>query len=160
MKIETERLYLRRFELSDQQAIYRLHREPEIMKFTRKGGAISEAESFENLQSIVAENERDFPLGKWAAFEKADQSFVGWFGFWSSEFNGEPELGFMIIMEKWGKGFTTEAGRALLAHYDRPRVHAFTVPGNVASQKVLAKLGFELLGEDTQSKHFIKVQGE
>lgn len=127
------------------------------MKFTRKGGAISEQESFENLESIVAENERDYPLGKWAAFEKADQSFVGWFGFWSSEFNGEPELGFMIAMEKWGEGFATEASRALLANYDRPRVHAFTNLDNVASQNVLTKLGFDFVGENDTTKHFIKL---
>ncbi len=160
MKIETERLYLRRFELSDREAIYRLHCEPEIMKFTRKGGAISKEESFENLQSIVTENERDFPLGKWAAFEKADDAFVGWFGFWSSEFNGEPELGFMIAMEKWGQGFATEACRALLAYYDRPRVHAFTTLTNAASQNVLAKLGFEVIGEDEKSRHFIKIKAD
>lgn len=160
MRIESDRTYLRRFEITDKDRLYSLHREESIMKFTRKGRAISPKESFENLEMIIMENERDYPLGKWAAFEKSDDSFLGWFGYWPSEFEGEPELGFMIVIDKWGKGLTTEAAGALLNYYESDKVHAITSLDNIASQRVLEKLGFELLKEDSDSKHFVKVKAD
>ena len=160
MRIEADRIYLRRFELSDREGLFSLHREEAIMKFTRKGRAISADESFENLKTIISENERDYPLGKWACFLKEDDSFLGWFGFWPSEFDNEPELGFMIAIPQWGKGYTTEAAKAILDYYDAHKVHALTTLDNFPSQRVLEKLGFELLKEDEESKHFVKVKSD
>ena len=64
--------------------------------------------------------------------------------------SGELEFGYWIARPFWGRGFATEAGRAVIAHAR----HALRLPGlsaghfidNPASGRVLAKLGFRPTG--------------
>jgi RimJ/RimL family protein N-acetyltransferase len=63
---------------------------------------------------------------------------------------GEMELGYWIARPHWGRGYATEAGRAVL-DYARdslriPRLSAGHFLDNPASGRVLAKLGFRAVG--------------
>lgn len=55
------------------------------------------------------------------------------------------ELGYWLGLEFWGRGFASEAGRAIIdygfARGDIDRIHAEHFDGNEASGRVLAKLG-------------------
>lgn len=59
----------------------------------------------------------------------------------------QAELGYWIGEPYWGRGFATEAARALLAHaleaLGLDRVHACHLSRNPASGRVLAKLGMK-----------------
>jgi ribosomal-protein-alanine N-acetyltransferase len=60
------------------------------------------------------------------------------------------ELGYALRRDRWGKGYATEIA-ALMLHYgysvlNLHRVQAACGPDNVASQRVLAKLGFAYEG--------------
>lgn len=150
MRIESERLYLRPFNASDGELLWQLHSDPEVMKYTRKERALTREESQQDLLEKTIKNK------VWAAFKKEDDFFVGWFGIWASdEFANEPELGFMTVNSQWGRGYSTEASRALLKHSSYPRVNAVTAHANVASQNVLAKLGFQLFRDELEHRHFI-----
>ncbi len=63
---------------------------------------------------------------------------------------GEPELGYWIARAHWGRGYATEAGRAVLDYARNslriPRLAASHFIDNPASGQVLAKLGFRPLG--------------
>ncbi len=63
------------------------------------------------------------------------------------------ELAYRFGPRAWGRGLATEAGRAALTHAwevtDLAEVVGVTDLGNAASQRVLAKLGFEDLGTTT-----------
>jgi len=62
---------------------------------------------------------------------------------------GEPELGYWIARRRWGQGYATEAGRAVLAiarTLGHRRVTAGHFADNPASGRVLAKLGFRPTG--------------
>jgi RimJ/RimL family protein N-acetyltransferase len=65
--------------------------------------------------------------------------------------NGTPELGYWLARAQWGKGFATEAGRALIATCDEtlrlPHLIASHAIDNPASGNVLRKLGFRPTGE-------------
>ena len=54
-------------------------------------------------------------------------------------------LGFLLGRSQWGRGFATEAARALVAygfkHLGLHRIHALSRPANTASARVLEKLG-------------------
>jgi RimJ/RimL family protein N-acetyltransferase len=67
----------------------------------------------------------------------------------------EAELGYWIARDHWGRGYATEAGRAVLALADSslrlPRIRARRAIDNAASAKVLRKLGFHPTGKKTWS---------
>ena len=60
------------------------------------------------------------------------------------------EIGWAIARERWGEGLATEAARAVLADgFDRvglPRVIGFSSPDNIASARVMKRLGMTLQG--------------
>ncbi|MFT6532413.1 MAG: RimJ/RimL family protein N-acetyltransferase [Limimaricola cinnabarinus] len=62
----------------------------------------------------------------------------------------DPTLGYWFARDRWGRGYATEAGRALLdAHFsngDAEAVEAGYYDDNAGSGRVLDKLGFELVG--------------
>ena len=64
----------------------------------------------------------------------------------------ERELGYRLKFDAWGRGYATEAARAVLEHALDPagggleEVLAVTVPENKASQRVLLKIGMEAAG--------------
>ena len=141
---------MRHFAKEDAELIWQLHRDEEVMRYTRRGRALTREESLETLLKNVNDK-------VWAAFEKETDEFVGWFMLRMTEFEG-PELGFMILKSKWGKGITTEAAKELIKNSIDQDIYACTAPENLASQRVLEKLGFKFLKEDTGSKYFIKVK--
>jgi len=64
---------------------------------------------------------------------------------------GAAELGYWIAKERWGQGYATEAGRAVVAiarTLGHRRITASHFPDNPASGRVLAKLGFRATGRD------------
>ena len=61
----------------------------------------------------------------------------------------EPELGYWIARHRWGQGYATEAGRAVLAiagTLGHRRITAGHFMDNPASGRVLEKLGFRATG--------------
>lgn len=66
------------------------------------------------------------------------------------EHGGQPEIGYWIARDHWGRGFATEAGRALLdiaQTLGHRRITAGHFADNPASGKVLRKLGFRPTGQ-------------
>ena len=66
----------------------------------------------------------------------------------------DAELGYWIARDHWGRGYATEAGRAVIALADGslrlPRMKASQALDNPVSGKVLRKLGFRSTGQTTQ----------
>lgn len=67
--------------------------------------------------------------------------------------DGSVEIGYWIGRPWWGQGFATEAGTALVRHCFRvakiPRLTCCHFVDNPASARVIAKLGFRLMGPST-----------
>lgn len=65
-----------------------------------------------------------------------------------------PEFGYWLARDHWGRGYATEAGRAVLDIARRalrlPRLRAGHFTDNPASGRVLEKLGFEPTGRLTR----------
>jgi RimJ/RimL family protein N-acetyltransferase len=81
-------------------------------------------------------------------FERAGGEPVGWGGLSRTVFDGRPELevGWTVAPDRWGEGFATELGRAMVqvafGSLAAPELVAFTLPHNGASRRVMEKLGF------------------
>lgn len=77
----------------------------------------------------------------------ADGAFVGWCSLtrWNADFRSA-SMGYCLDPAAWGQGYATEAGRAVLRWaydtLDLNRVQAETDTRDVASARVLEKLGF------------------
>lgn len=91
-------------------------------------------------------------FGYWAVEEKASGAFVGELGFADfkraglASFRDKPELGWVIVADRQGRGYASEALAAAVAWGDRHLNVAETVamidPGNAASLRLAAKLGY------------------
>lgn len=61
------------------------------------------------------------------------------------------ELGYWLTKSQWGQGLATEAAGELIRygqeHLTQPRIIAHCMKGNAASESVLKKLGFTIVGE-------------
>jgi RimJ/RimL family protein N-acetyltransferase len=158
--LETARLTLRRFTAADEDNLFELNSDPEVMRFLT-GGRPTPRDVMRTriIPSFLAYYERFEGFGFWAAEEKATAQCVGWFHFrpplpdasppgWLAD--GQLEIGYRLRRSAWGKGYATEGSRALI---DRgfvesgvERVVAETTVDNLGSRRVLEKSGLTLLG--------------
>jgi ribosomal-protein-alanine N-acetyltransferase len=143
--IVTERLELQPYVIDDVPAIHAvLYGDPEAMRLI--GGAVDLEETRRRIEGYIS-NQRSFGYAFGPVIERATGAIAGEAGL--IPFGGEGpdvELGYAFGRAFWGRGFATEIGRAVLAEALGPlglkRVVAVTKPANLASQRVLAKLGF------------------
>jgi RimJ/RimL family protein N-acetyltransferase len=145
--LETERLRLRRFTPADVDHLVELNRDPAVMHFITGGIPLSRAEvESEELPAFLGHYKRYGGLGFWAAIDREDDTFLGWFHLRPD--GDDPthvELGYRLRASAWGKGFATEGARALIAKGFREmgvqRVMAYTMAVHAASRRVMEKAG-------------------
>ena len=88
-------------------------------------------------------------FGQWAWRLRPDGEFAGRGGLRRTEVEGvlETEVAWVVVPELWGRGLATEIGCAAVehafTHLGLSDVVAFTLPDNLASRRVMEKLGFE-----------------
>ncbi len=149
LTLETERLILRNYRLSDFEDHYRLCADPDVMRYMIGGQPMTRFEAWRHMAFLVGHWEL-LGYGYFAAVERASGRFVGRIGFTNPE--GWPgfEVGWTIASEFQRKGFATEGGRFLLqyAFEKMARDHVISVihPENKASIRVAEKLGEKLEG--------------
>ncbi|HEY0050296.1 MAG TPA: GNAT family N-acetyltransferase [Pyrinomonadaceae bacterium] len=144
--LETERLVLRQWTLDDAPELFEICRDAEVMRYigTRKPyKALDEAEKFLHR---VGEYQKTNGFSRWAVIKKTSGKIVGSCGFAYTHEMPEPELGYLFERAVWGKGFATEAARAVLNYgFEKlgfREIIAITDLENTASQRVLEKIGF------------------
>lgn len=144
--IETERLLLREITLDDKEALFKLHSDPAVQKYT--GEPV--VESIEEIEKAIRTRIDDYGkygFGRWATFLKNGMQFVGWAGLaYLPEFD-EIDLGYRFLPEYWGLGIATEASRAILTYgFDSLKIRkiiAIALKENKASIRVMEKVGME-----------------
>ena len=148
--LETDRLILRRFTEADAEHLFDLDNDPEVMRYINRGvptpfivikGKI--------LPRFLDYDERLPAYGFFAAIENTSHAFLGWFVFRSTtDDHRQVELGYRFRKAVWGKGFATEGARALIergfVEMGVERVVATTYQDNLASRRVMEKLGMTL----------------
>ena len=103
-----------------------------------------------DLEALAA---KGFP--SWAIVPHAVGRPVGAVRFHpASEGSGLPEMGYGLAPSCWGQGWATEAAAAVLAwaSRDTPRIVARCHPGNVASRRLLERIGFVSIGADARGR--------
>ena len=144
-RIETTRLICERLREQHLADLDRLHTDPRAM--ATLGGVRSRAETSGYLADSLAHWER-FGFGLYALRQRDGGAFVGRAGLRHASIEGDDlvELAYALVPEHWRRGLATEIGRALLDVGFGPLglgdIAAFTATTNLASRRVLEKLGF------------------
>lgn len=137
--LRTPRLVLHPVGDADVAQLHRHWNNAEVGRHLWDGGPIPEP----TVREVVAASERDFAragYGIWAIRRLPDGPLLGTCGL--READTQVELLFSLDPACRGHGFATEAARAVLDRAVRVGgVVAFTDPDNLASQRVLARLG-------------------
>lgn len=146
--IRTERLLLRRFAANDLERLVALDSDPEVMRFLTGGKATPRAFlEGDILPRFLTTDTALDGCGYHAVLEAEGETFVGWVGLQLRRGSVplQAELGFRLRRASWGRGYATEASRAVVdcAFRATPlqRVYATTFERNLASQRVLEKVG-------------------
>lgn len=148
--IETERLILREVISADAEGMFELDSNPNVHLFVGKKPVTTIAESIAYIENLQQQY-KTFGTGRWAVVLKETNEFLGWSGikFITDEINNHKdfyEIGYRFIEKHWGKGYSTEAGKAFVDYaFNEMKVkalYAYADEGNENSRKVLEKLGF------------------
>jgi RimJ/RimL family protein N-acetyltransferase len=148
--LETERLTLRRFTSDDLELVAELDGDPAVKRYIDNGAAVDRDDLREMLDRWLGYYERFDGYGFWAAIENASGRFIGWFHLRPGEGGpSEPELGYRLRRDAWGRGYATEGSLALIrkAFVDlgAERVSAETMAVNIGSRRVMEKAGLRLV---------------
>lgn len=145
--LHTGRLVLQPESLHDFPRFYSMSVDPDVMQYIGDGTVFhwTEDTAMEKFQERIS-CQQDQALGNLAVYRKDTGQYVGWCGIAESRFLQEIELSYRLCRDCWSNGFATEASRALLAEFfqmtEIKNVFSCTHPDNIASRRVLEKLGF------------------
>ena len=150
LPIRTERLVIRAFTIDDVPAIHAgLYSDATAMRFI--GGPHTYERTRQGIAGYI-EHQRAAGYSFWAVEELSSGDVIGEAGLYPMNGTGpDIELGYALGTRWWGRGYATEAARAILGaafeHLGVPRVVAVAKRENTASLHVLRKLGFRQEGE-------------
>ena len=144
-RLETERLVGER--LREEHFAYQraMDSDPDVM--ATLGGVRSENESWEQLRSGLEHWER-YGFGPWVFHARETGEALGGAALRHVEIEGrdEVEVGYRVAAAWWRRGIATEMASTLVGvARDRlrlPEIVAFTLPENLASRRVMEKVGF------------------
>ena len=146
--VETERLRLRPFRLTDTEAMHRVFGDAQVMRF---GDGVQTPQWVHDWLCRCLETYQQKPgTGPWAVVEKRSAETMGYCGlFHFPDVGGRPEteIGYRLARPYWGQGYATEAVCAVRDYafetLGLSRVIALIDPQNVASIRVAEKAGMQ-----------------
>lgn len=155
MNIQTERLLIRSFQEPDIPAYAEIVADPRVTRYLGDGRPQSYHEAARYVRDCIA-LEAETGMGRYAVV--LDGELIGFCGF---KPDGEHiDFGWRYAQRHWGKGFATEAARAVLRYgveeLDLWGIVAVAYEANVASVRVIEKLGFRFR-ERTADEHGVMV---
>ncbi|MEH1831969.1 MAG: GNAT family protein [Nostoc sp.] len=148
-QLETERLLLRETTLQDAEAIFTVLCDPGVTQF-------HDLDTFTSIKEAIAIIERRakrFERGdgiRWGIVHKQDNVLIGSCGFTWNPQEHAAEVGYELASTFWRQGIMTEAVHTILEFgfkkMDLRFVVAQVMLNNIASKKLLEKLGFQSQG--------------
>ena len=148
--LETERLLLREFDISDAKMMYQLNADPKVIRYTGDSPFLS-IESAATFLKNYSDYERN-GFGRFACIEKSSGEFIGWCGLKKHK-DEVVDIGYRFFRKDWGKGFATESAQVNLAYgfnsLNLTEIIGRSDKANIASIKVLEKLNMQFWKKET-----------
>lgn len=144
--LQTPRLLLRELTDGDHEALYEMYQDPRMNRYL--GGPPPPREEYwrrvrETWPAYYARH----GFGLWATVRREDGRLLGRCGLLSQEVDGErhAEVAYALAPEFWGRGYATEAARAIRDHafrtLDAPHLISLILPENTPSIAVAERNG-------------------
>ena len=153
--LETSRLQLRPCQIEDIQLVHALWTNDRVRYFLFDNRVISSDEARSHIEDSLTSFEQ-YGYGIWLVFERSLERLVSFAGFLGSE-EGPPSLIYGVHPERWGYGYATEAASTVLTYALEqlriPKVRADVDEPNIASVRVLEKLGMRRTGREVVKGH-------
>ena len=149
--LETPRLILRTVTLADVDRVaasWKLDEDP----ITRAQAQ----EKILQMQARHARNRRGAIIHLCLAIIRPQAGeFIGWCGLDHTDpRDADPALFYLLKAHSWGQGLATEAASALLGyaftHLELASIHGGAAPENLASKRVMEKIGMRFCGLDAE----------
>jgi RimJ/RimL family protein N-acetyltransferase len=149
-RVTTERLICERIHVGHRQELAQIMFDPKVLEWLWdpfEEESPTEDDLSGMLRSLVDHWQRH-GFGYWLVRDRATGEAVGRGGVRWTDATGEPqvEAGWVIVSSRWGQGLATELARAAVAAafgpLELPEVIAYTLPGNIASRRVMEKASF------------------
>lgn len=144
----TERLILRTWREGDRETFVRHLNRPTVMRWL---GGVQQPAAYTAAFDRLDAFQRDFGHTFWIVERRSDGELLGFCGLkrvnapGGEALHGQFEIGWRLRQDAWGKGFAKEAAIASLdlafSRFGALHVVAITVPGNLASQALMRRLG-------------------
>ncbi len=145
--IETNRLILREFNLSDSKFIQYLLNTPKWIKFIGDRGIKSKKDAKKYLIDGPLKSYQENGFGLWLVALKESSIPVGMCGILKREFLNDHDIGFAMLPEYESNGYCYEAASGTLLFAKNKlrlsRIVGFTLHYNNHSINLLNKLGFK-----------------
>ena len=163
--LETERLKLRELSPDDAEFILLLLNEPSFLRFIGDRGVrnLDDARQY-ILNGPVASYQKN-GFGLYLVQLKPNDTPIGMCGLLKRETLPDVDIGFAFLPEFWNKGYALESATVVMSYgkdvLKLPRIVAITNKDNVASAKLLEKLGLvfdrliNLPGDKDEIKLFV-----
>ncbi len=157
-KLETGRLVLRAFELTDAPTVQRLAGASQIADTT-----VNIPHPYPNglAEEWIASHVENFQTGKelvLAITLKSSYEIIGTIGLVLDDINNKAELGYWIGTDYWNMGYATEAAKEIIRfgfdEMNLNKIFAHYMARNPASGKVMEKIGMQK--EGFLREHIIK----
>jgi len=144
-KLETERLILRQFQENDWRDLHEYYMDGKATKYT-ESHAFSEGETWRTMCILIGHWQMR-GYGPYAVEEKASGKVLGPIGFWFPNDWPSPEIMWALAQQYWGKGFASEAVRAVQSagrkYLPDISLISFINAGNLASIRLAIAVGAE-----------------
>ena len=154
----TPRLVLRRFMAADGDDLHAMDCDDRVMRYLATGlrGRTRE-QSDQALARIIAFAAAKPGYGLLHARRRDDEAFVGGCGLYPLPDTDDIEIAYRLPYVCWGQGYATEMAQAVVAYglsdLGLARIVGVTYPENVASQRVLRKIGMREEGTAVHYGH-------
>ncbi len=142
---ETERLTLRPTNKEDAAFILKLLNSPKWLQFVGDRNVKNEEDSKNYIKDRIIPQLERLGFGNYTVIRKSDREKIGSCGLYDRQGVEGIDIGFAFLpeFEKMGYGFEAakEVKRAAVEDFKLKTIRAITVKENIASQKLLEKLG-------------------
>ena len=156
--LETDRLRLRPFRTADLKALHALYANADNLRYWGVDPSPSLDETRRMLRWHLGYHPSQYVL--WAVEEKKTRRLIGMINYHRRDRRERRvDVGWLIEPDQQGKGYMTEAGRALLRHLiDKLKVHkveALIRADNKPSAALAQRLGFRLEGGPIRDRWWV-----